>query len=294
MEGQMNSKRIIALIIVLALAIGGLASVKLSLGNKDVVALVGNEKITKDDLYDFLVKANGSNALDVLIINKIIELESKKENIKVTKDEIDEQKNKMVESMGGQDAYESALQFYGVSEDDLMDDIEKNLYLKKLLEPRIPITEEEMKEYFEENKDSLGQEEEVKARHILVESEETALEVKKKLDEGEDFGELAKEYSTDTSNSQQGGDLGFFGKGKMVKEFEDAAFSLEIGEISEPVKTEFGYHIIKVEDRKEAEEADFEKSKDEIKDMIFQERFQEAYDTWLQEKLEEYEIQTFL
>lgn len=290
----MNSKRIIALIIVLALAIGGLASVKLSLGNKDVVALVGNEKITKDDLYDFLVKANGSNALDVLIINKIIELESKKENIKVTKDEIDEQKNKMVESMGGQDAYESALQFYGVSEDDLMDDIEKNLYLKKLLEPRIPITEEEMKEYFEENKDSLGQEEEVKARHILVESEETALEVKKKLDEGEDFGELAKEYSTDTSNSQQGGDLGFFGKGKMVKEFEDAAFSLEIGEISEPVKTELGYHIIKVEDRKEAEEADFEKSKDEIKDMIFQERFQEAYDTWLQEKLEEYEIQTFL
>lgn len=290
----MNSKRIIALIIVLALAIGGLASVKLSLSNKDVVALVGNEKITKDDLYDFLVKANGSNALDVLIINKIIELESKKENIKVTKDEIDEQKNKMVESMGGQDAYESALQFYGVSEDDLMDDIEKNLYLKKLLEPRIPITEEEMKEYFEENKDSFGQEEEVKARHILVESEETALEVKKKLDEGEDFEELAKEYSTDTSNSQQGGDLGFFGKGKMVKEFEDAAFSLEIGEISEPVKTEFGYHIIKVEDRKEAEEADFEKSKDEIKDMIFQERFQEAYDTWLQEKLEEYEIQTFL
>ncbi len=74
----MNSKRIIALIIVLALAIGGLASVKLSLGNKDVVALVGNEKITKDDLYDFLVKANGSNALDVLIINKIIELESKR------------------------------------------------------------------------------------------------------------------------------------------------------------------------------------------------------------------------
>ena len=290
----MNSKRIIALIIVLALAIGGLASVKLSLGNKDVVALVGNEKITKDDLYDFLVKANGSNALDVLIINKIIELESKKENIKVTKDEIDEQKNKMVESMGGQDAYESALQFYGVSEDDLMDDIEKNLYLKKLLEPRIPITEEEMKEYFEENKDSFRQEEQVKARHILVDSEETALEVKKKLDEGEDFGELAKEYSTDTSNSQQGGDLGFFGKGKMVKEFEDAAFSLEIGEISEPVKTEFGYHIIKVEDRKEAEEADFEKSKDEIKDMIFQERFQEAYDTWLQEKLEEYEIQTFL
>ncbi|GMG95487.1 foldase protein PrsA [Tepidimicrobium xylanilyticum] len=294
MEGQMNSKKIIALLLALAMVVGVLVTLKLSFNNNDVVALVGDEKITKDELYDFLVKANGQNALDALIINKIILLESEKEDIKVSKEEIDEQKNKMIENMGGQEAYKSALQLYGISEEELEHDIEMNLYLKKLLESRIPINEEEMKQYFEENKDSFRQEEQVKARHILVDSEETALEVKKKLDEGEKFEDLAKDYSIDVSNNQQGGDLGFFGRGRMVKEFEEVAFSLGIGEISEPVKTEFGYHIIKVEDRKEEKEPDFENSKDEIKDLLFQERFQETYDTWLQEKLEEYEIQTFL
>lgn len=290
----MNSKKIIALLLALAMVVGVLVTLKLSFNNNDVVALVGDEKITKDELYDFLVKANGQNALDALIINKIILLESEKEDIKVSKEEIDEQKNKMIENMGGQEAYKSALQLYGISEEELEHDIEMNLYLKKLLESRIPINEEEMKQYFEENKDSFRQEEQVKARHILVDSEETALEVKKKLDEGEKFEDLAKDYSIDVSNNQQGGDLGFFGRGRMVKEFEEVAFSLGIGEISEPVKTEFGYHIIKVEDRKEEKEPDFENSKDEIKDLLFQERFQETYDTWLQEKLEEYEIQTFL
>lgn len=290
----MNSKKIIALLLALAMVVGVLVTLKLSFNNNDVVALVGDEKITKDELYDFLVKANGQNALDALIINKIILLESEKEDIKVSKEEIDEQKNKMIENMGGQEAYKSALQLYGISEEELEHDIEMNLYLKKLLESRIPINEEEMKQYFEENKDSFRQEEQVKARHILVDSEETALEVKKKLDEGKKFEDLAKDYSIDVSNNQQGGDLGFFGRGRMVKEFEEVAFSLGIGEISEPVKTEFGYHIIKVEDRKEEKEPDFENSKDEIKDLLFQERFQETYDTWLQEKLEEYEIQTFL
>ncbi|MBI5223275.1 peptidylprolyl isomerase [Candidatus Micrarchaeota archaeon] len=94
-----------------------------------------------------------------------------------------------------------------------------------------------------------GENMEVKASHILVKDEATARRVKSELDAGGDFANLAKKYSTCPSK-EKGGDLGFFGKGRMVAEFEKAAFSLEVGKVSAPVKTKFGYHLIKVTAKK--------------------------------------------
>jgi len=128
----------------------------------------------------------------------------------------------------------------------------------------VVISEEEIAKYYEENEDEFMDEEKVRARHILLRApekeddeegwaavEKRAQEIREEILAGKDFAEAAKEYSQDPSNAQSGGDLGWFGRGRMVKAFEDAAFSLEVGVVSEPVRTRFGYHLIKVEERKE-------------------------------------------
>ena len=113
------------------------------------------------------------------------------------------------------------------------------------------MTDDEVKARYDEEIKKLPPQEEVHARHILVKTEAEAKDIIKQLDAGKDFAELAKEKSTDP-NKSEGGDLGYFAKGRMVKEFEDAAFALKKGEYTKtPVKTQFGYHVIKVEDKRD-------------------------------------------
>jgi foldase protein PrsA len=260
----------------------------------NVVAKVNGEVITKDDLYEILVEQNGEQALEVLITEKIIELEAAKEKIEVSDEEIEDTMADIISQYGNEDGFKQALESYGYTVEDVRKDIEMNIKVEKLLEPQIEISEEEMKSFFEENKQMFATEEQVKARHILVDSEEQAKEIREKLLANEDFTELAKEYSLDTFTKEQGGDLGFFKRGQMVPEFEEAAFSLKVGEISEPIKSEYGYHIIKVEEKMEAKEADFGESKEKIKDMIFQQKVPTVYNEWIQEKFVEYEIERML
>ncbi|HWR61455.1 MAG TPA: peptidylprolyl isomerase, partial [Clostridia bacterium] len=259
-----------------------------------VVAKVNGEAITKDDLYENLKGQYGKDALDQLIAEKIIELELKKQNVTVSEEDTQKELQEMISQYGGQEQFDALLANYGYSMEDFTKNIVTNLKLKKLLEPKITITEEEMKTYFEQNKDTFAVQEQVKASHILVDSEAKAKEVKDKLAAGGDFAELAKEYSIDTGSSQSGGELGLFPRDTMVKEFEDAAFSLQPGTISEPVQTKYGYHIIKVEERIEAKPAVYEENTANIKDTLFEQKLPDAYNTWMEEKYSEYEIENLL
>jgi foldase protein PrsA len=260
---------------------------------KEVVAKVNDIEITKEDLYNQLVSQYGAEALDALVAEKIMEAEVAKNNIEVADEEIDKEIEEMKEYYGGEEELNNALTYYNLTMEDMKKNMITNIQLEKLLEPYIEISEDEMKAYFEQNKQSLDQKEEVKASHILVETKEEADDIKAKLDKGEDFAELAKEFSTD-STSTKGGDLGYFGKGEMVQEFEEVAFSLNVDEISEPVQSQFGFHIIKVEDKKEAKEAVYDEVKDDIKESLFNQQLNTAYSKWYQEKTSEYEITKFL
>ncbi|WP_449537617.1 peptidylprolyl isomerase [Ferdinandcohnia sp. Marseille-Q9671] len=258
---------------------------------KDVVASVGGVEIERDELHSALEQYYGSDVLETLITEKIIQQEAEKEKIKVSDKEIDEELQALIDSYGGEESFTSVLETSGVTRADVESDVTQFILTKKLLEPRIEITDDEVKTYFEENKDTFAQSEQVQASHILVEDEATANEVATKLADGSDFAELAKEYSTDAANAESGGDLGLFGKGEMVAEFEEVAFSLDVNEISEPVKTSHGYHIIKVTDKKDAVEANFEDSKDTIYNTLFDEKMSTEYTAWLTEKTEEYTIE---
>lgn len=295
----LNKKRVLIIILagVLALTTAVFAfkaKAPTTSADDSIVGSVGGEKITKEELYDYMVKENGETALDSLMADKIISLESKSKNIEVTEAEIQEEVDKAIEQSGGQAAFEQSLQYYGYTMESLKENIRKTINIRKLLEPGITISEEDMKAYFDENKESLNVEEQVKASHILVDTEEKAKEVKEKLAAGGDFATLAKEYSTDTGTSENGGDLGLISKGQMVQEFETAVFSLAVNKISDIVKTEYGYHLIKVTEKKEAKEATYEDSKEKVREVLIEERLSTEYSTWLENKYNEYAIEKSL
>jgi len=134
------------------------------------------------------------------------------------------------------------------------------------------VTDAEAKKIYDEKIANMTPEQEVHARHILVESEAEAKEVAERLKKGEDFATVAKEKSKDTN--AEGGDLGFFARGQMLKPFEDAAFALDVGEISEPVQTQFGWHIIKVEEKRDQAVPSFDQVKSAIEAQLVQQKAQ--------------------
>lgn len=138
----------------------------------------------------------------------------------------------------------------------------RELYFEKTLKGTVSL--DEAKKIYADKIAQMKPEEEIQARHILVDSEDKAKELRAKIVAGGDFAQLAKENSTDTGSKDQGGVLGYFGHGQMVPEFEAAAFRLEKGEISEPVHTNYGWHIIKIDDRRKKEPPAFDTVKDTI------------------------------
>lgn len=136
------------------------------------------------------------------------------------------------------------------------------------------VSEADAKKIYDEKIATMKPQQEVHARHILVDTKEEAEDVIKQLKNGEDFAKLANEKSKDTN--AEGGDLGFFTRGQMLKPFEDAAFALDVGQISEPVKTQFGWHVIKVEEKRDQPPPSFDEVKEAIMGQLVQAKAQQV------------------
>lgn len=259
--------------------------------SSNYVATVDGDKILQTELDKALREQYGAEVLDTLINNKIIALEAEKEGITVSDNAIQAEYDELVESYGGKEALQEALDANGLTVESVKDNIRMYQLTKDVIAKSIDISDEELQHYFEEHKDDYGQQEQVAASHIFLEDEATAKQVEEKLKAGEDFAELAKTYSIDTDTSEDGGDLGYISRGQMDEQFEAVAFALEKGAVSGVVQSAEGYHIIKVTGQVPAQEAVFEDVKDELYETLLESRINEEYSTWLTEKQEQYKIE---
>ncbi|WP_341285407.1 peptidylprolyl isomerase [Priestia megaterium] len=243
-------KKVIATV-TLGAALVGLSAC--SLGN-DTLVETKSGNITKDDLYNKMVDTSGATALEQLIEENVL-----RNNYSVTDKEVEAELKTVKKQFSTDEEFKSALESSGIkNEAALKKQIELSLIQQKAVTAGVDKSEKKLKAYYEKHKEDF---ETAKASHILVQDEKAANEIKKKLDDGGDFSKLAKEYSIDTATASKGGDLGEFKRGDMVTEFSDAAFSIKLNTISDVIKTDYGYHIIKVTERKQKT---YEQAKDQV------------------------------
>ena len=245
-------------------------------------------------------------ALDSLIFQKLLEKKFEENKIEVSDKQLDDEIVKILaENDITVDEFKERVASMGRDFEEFRSQVRNGMKYQKMMDLMAgegsKITDEDVKAFYQSNPQRFQQEAEVKASHILVKTEPEAteeqkaaakvkiVELLKKVNAGGDFAELAKENS-DCPSSSNGGDLGFFARGRMVKPFSDAAFALKVGDVSDVVETQFGYHIIKVTDRKDAKTITFEDAKEDIKAQLEDNSKREFAGKFREDLLKESEI----
>ena len=230
-----------------------------------------------------LQKEFETQALNQLISSELLYQASQKIEIKGLDQQAQDRLALIKKGFGEREAYERELLKIGMDEKALLDSTRRDLaiayFVNTSIASKISVSEEDIKKFYDENPDKFRMEEQARASHILVgvdgkagpeekkAAREKAEKLRKELAGGADFAQLARENSSCPSN-KQGGDLGFFSKGKMVPEFEKAAFALQPGGVSEVVETRFGYHIIKLAELKKPEEIALDAARGKITEYL--------------------------
>lgn len=235
-----------------------------------VVAQLGEEGLEQP--FDELGRTTGEvireDILDNLITNQVVVNAAKDVDLGDLDGKAQEQID-LEKEYTGEEQFKATLESLGVTEEQYKSILKDNLTITEYREKKMDeyeVADEEIQNFYDENKDYLN---EVEARHILVETEEEANNVLKRLEGGEDFAVLAQELSKDPGSAIQGGNLGYFSQGQMVEAFDNFAFNGNIGDISEPIETEFGFHIIEITGSKNS----LEDYREEIVKAVQSEKF---------------------
>jgi peptidyl-prolyl cis-trans isomerase C len=290
-------------------------------------AVVNGVAISKDDFdreMDFYIKrANQrgqqvpeaqmglmkNQVLDSLIDRELLFQETKKKGINIDPKDVADELQKIKQRYAKPGEFEQLLNDMGLTESDVQNQIERGLAIQQLIDnevrSKVTIGDEEVKSYYDANPQLFEQPEQVKASHILVKVDANAPQeekdkarkkiesVQEKAKKGEDFATLAKTYSEGPSGPN-GGDLGYFRRGQMVKPFEDAAFNLNPNETSDIVETQFGYHLIKVVDKKPAQKMTYADVKERLSEHLKKQKTDSEAGAYIQSLRGSAKIEKFL
>jgi peptidyl-prolyl cis-trans isomerase C len=278
----------------------------------DVIAHVNGEDVKKGDLERMIKTMEQQagapvpterrdeiyrGAIDRLVTYTLLKQEGKNKGVKIDDAEIDAKVKEVRAQFPTQEAFEKALKDRDMTLDTFKTDARADLMVNKVMEGAVANvpgpTDAEAKDFYAKNPDKFKQDEQVRASHILVRvapdaDAKTKAQAKAEIDSvlkdvkgGGDFAKLAQQHSQDGS-AAQGGDLGYFPRGQMVPEFDKVAFTLPVGQVSGIVTTQFGYHILKVTDKKPARTVPFEEAAPQIKQYLEQQKKQQAADTFIE------------
>ena len=265
----------------------------------DVLARVNGEKVTRNDVEEFVHNLEGRaggpvppdqrdrvyrGVLDQIVGYKLLLQEVKTRKVVVTDADVDARIDQLKKQFPSEELFIKTLTDRKMTLDQIKGEARKDLSISRLIEteiaPKLAVKPEQVEAFYKNNPDQFTQPERVKASHILISVPETAdaaakaqakskaQQILKEIKAGKDFAALAKQHSQDPGSAANGGDLGFFPKGQMVGPFNDVAFSLKPGAISNLVETQFGYHIIRVDEKQPAHTVPFEEVKPKIEQYL--------------------------
>jgi len=295
--------------------------------SKDTIAVVNGSVITQEDfdremsrvqrqllnmgkhINDSQMPGIKKELLENLINRELLYQETQRKGIKIDEATVNEQVMTMKKRFPSETEFKSVLTKANLTEAAIKTQIERGLAIKQLIvtcvSKKVTVSAQEIKAFYENHPNLFKQPEQVRASHILIKidpqgdegkrakAEKKIKKVQKKLQKGEDFATLAKELSECPSKAK-GGDLGYFSRGRMVKSFEDVAFALKPNEVSEIVETKFGYHLIKVVDKKPEMTTTFEEVKDKLGKYLKQQKDQKEVSSYVSELKEKAKVERFL
>ncbi|MFH1784678.1 MAG: peptidylprolyl isomerase [bacterium] len=267
------------------------------------------EKVLEGEDKDERLKALKKDLLNQLIEERLLIQEAKNKDVRATDIDIDDGIEEIKKNFDSDEEFKAELKKQDLSEKQFREKIKESLLVRKLIEKEVegkiqPPSDEKVKKYYDEHEKEFERPYQIRVRHILIRVDKSAdlkeqsralnsiRDIQRQLKGGADFEALAKKFSEDPGSKDKGGDVGFFGKGMMVKEFEEIAFKMKKGETSDVVKTDFGYHIIRFEESQPSKQLVLEdelelggpapiKVKDFIKETIYRGELQTTFIQWI-------------